>query len=140
MAQALPNNTFSSFDVPVNVCNKLDAASRRFWWNPRKDSGQFIAWRSWDVLCLSKKKGGLGFRKAKSFNDALLSKLTWMVLSNKESICIQALRSKYKVRSDWLQKEPPKKSSQSWKAIERMKKLVAKGACFRVGDGAVIDI
>ncbi len=61
-----------------------------------------------------------------------------MVLSNRESICMQALRSKYKVRPDWLSREPFKNASQTWKAIERLKVLVAKGACFLVGDGAVL--
>ena len=30
VAQDLPNYTFSAFDVPIGVCNKLDAATRRF--------------------------------------------------------------------------------------------------------------
>ena len=91
VAQALPNYTFLSFDVPGSVCNKLDAVTRRFWWNPKKD------WKSWDHLCLPKSLGGLGFRSSKKFNDALLAKLTWMVLSKRDSCCIKALRSKYKV-------------------------------------------
>uniref|UniRef100_A0A2N9FLL0 Reverse transcriptase domain-containing protein n=1 Tax=Fagus sylvatica TaxID=28930 RepID=A0A2N9FLL0_FAGSY len=35
---AIPNYTFSSSDVPVGVCDKMDAVVRRFWWNPKKDS------------------------------------------------------------------------------------------------------
>jgi hypothetical protein len=140
VAQALPSYTFSSFDVPVNVCNKLDDASRRFWWNPKKEFGSFLAWKSWDSLCLPKGMSGLGFQKAKGINDAPLSKLTWMVLSNRESLCIQALRSKYKVSFDWLNCDPSKTASHTWKVIERLKCLVAKGACYKVGDGAIIDI
>ena len=33
-----------------------------------------------------------------------------------------------------------KSASQTWKAIERLKSLIASGACFLVGDGATIDI
>ncbi len=35
---------------------------------------------------------------------------------------------------------PIKNASQTWKAIERLKCVIAKGACFLVGDGAMIDI
>ena len=82
----------------------------------------------------------MGFRFSKKFNEVLIAKLTWMVLSNRHSICMNALRSKYKVRSDWLRKDPMKNVSHTWRAIERMKVLVSKGACCMVGDGVDIDV
>ena len=36
--------------------------------------------------------------------------------------------------------EPCKNPSQTWKAIERLKKLITKGVCFLVRDTALIDI
>jgi hypothetical protein len=137
---ALPTYTFSTFDVPVGICNKLDAATRRFWWNPKKDKGGFIAWKAWEQLCRPKIHGGLGFSTAKKFNEALLAKLTWFVASKRVSPCIAALRSKYKVKDDWLKADPCKYASNFWKAIERLKSLINKGACFLVGDGASIDV
>ena len=66
--------------------------------------------KSWDKLCLPKNMGGLGFRKAKKFNEA------------------------------WMHKDPLKNALKTWKAIEGLKSLIMKMACFIVGDGAVIDI
>ena len=106
VAQTLPYYTFSSFDVPSKVCDRLDATTRLFWWNPKKVSGNYLAWKSWEHICLPKAWGGLGFRKAKKSNEAFLAKLTWMVISNRKSLCMDALRSKYKVRSDWLGSDP----------------------------------
>ena len=140
VAQAIPTYTFSTFDVPIGVCDKLDAATRRFWWNPKKSNGRYLAWASWDKLCTSKIHGGLGFRKSKKFNEAMLAKLTWMIASKRESPCMAALRSKYKVTNDWLFKDPIKYASMTWKAIERMKPLIRKGACYLVGDGSSIDV
>ena len=140
VAHAIPTYSFSTFDVPTAICDKLDAITRRFWWNPKKDQGRFLAWKSWDHLCNSKRDGGLGFRKAKMFNAALIAKLTWMVVSKRLSPCIVALRNKYKVTADWLREEPLKYASKTWKAIERMKILINNGACFLVGDGESIDV
>jgi hypothetical protein len=33
--------------------------------------------------------GGLGFRSSKKFNDALLAKITWMVLSKRDSMLFE---------------------------------------------------
>uniref|UniRef100_A0A2N9FPZ2 Reverse transcriptase domain-containing protein n=1 Tax=Fagus sylvatica TaxID=28930 RepID=A0A2N9FPZ2_FAGSY len=140
VAQALPTYTMSTFEVPKKICENLDAVTRRFWWNPKTPSGRFLAWKSWDALCLPKKDGGLGFRKNKNFNKALLAKLAWMVVSNRNSICMKLVRSKYKVRGDWLFKDPVKNSSPLWRAIEKTKKLITKGACFLVGDGTSINV
>ena len=75
----------SSFKVPISVCDKLDALTRKFWWKPKEKDGKFLAWRAWDKLCASKATGGLGFKRAKYNNNALLSKLAWMVTSKQDN-------------------------------------------------------
>lgn len=54
-----------------------------------------------------------------------------MVVAKRASPCMVALRNKYKVKDEWLNKEPPKNGSQTW---------IKKGACFLVGDGSSIDV
>ena len=102
VAQAIPSYTFSTFDVSTTMCDKLDSTTRRFWWSPKKSKGRYLAWKSWDHLCKPKVCGGLGFRKAKKFNEAFIAKLTWIVASKRTS----PLRSKYKVTNRWLWDEP----------------------------------
>jgi hypothetical protein len=130
----------STFEIPSTICSKLDALNRRFWWNPKGKNGRFLALKSWDKLCLPKKNGGLGFRKSKDFNLDLIAKLSWMVASNRESICMRMLRSKYKVQRDWLSKSPPKNSSPIWRAIEMGKNVIVKCACLMVGNGENISV
>ena len=93
-----------------------------------------MAWKSWDSLCRPKDEGGLDFRKSKAFNQALLAKIAWWVVVNKDSICVRALRSKYKVDEDWLGSEPSKNASHLWCAIEKLRPIIKMGACFSVGD------
>ncbi|GAA0153438.1 hypothetical protein LIER_11678 [Lithospermum erythrorhizon] len=55
-----------------------------------------IYWVSWTTLCKSKEEGGLGFRKAQDFNNALLYKQAWRFLTDPNSI----LALTYKARAD----------------------------------------
>ena len=82
----------------------------------------------------------MGFRKSKDFNKALLAKLAWMIASNRDNLCMNLLRSKYKVKENWIQSEPSKNASPIWKAIEKTKPLIAKGACYLIGNGASINV
>ena len=123
----------------MTICNKLDATTHHFWWNLKKLNGSYLAWKSWEVLCLPKTASGLGFRQANVFNQALLAKLTWLIAAKKKSLCLDAFRSKYKVQEDWLGKEPRKYASSLWKAIEKLNCVILKGACFVFVSGEAID-
>ena len=140
VAQALPTYTMSTFELQSTIYDKLGATVRRFCWNPTKPTGKYLAWKSWDYLCNPKSKGGLGFKKAKNFNTALLAKLAWMVATKRDSMCMQILRRKYKIRGDWLLKGLAKNASPVWKAKERAKKIIVKCVCYLVGDGSLINV
>ena len=140
MAQALPTYTMSTFDIPTKACDKLDALTRKFGGIQKNPNGSYLAWLAWEKLCLPKGIGGMGFKKSKDFNKALLAKLAWMIASKRDSLCMNLLRSKYKVKENWLQSEPSKNASPIWKEIEKTKPLIAKGACYLVGNGASINV
>uniref|UniRef100_A0A2N9HY11 ABC-2 type transporter transmembrane domain-containing protein n=1 Tax=Fagus sylvatica TaxID=28930 RepID=A0A2N9HY11_FAGSY len=93
VAQALPTYTMSTFEVPTTIWTKIDSATRRFWWNLKTSSGSHLALKSWEALCLPHKQGGLGFRKRKEFKMALVSKMAWMVITNRHNSCMDLLRS-----------------------------------------------
>ena len=73
-------------------------------------------------------------------NNALLAKLAWMIASKKDNLFLSIVRAKYKVKHDWLRKDPPKSTSLVWKAIEEVIKIIIKGACYLMGDGASINV
>ena len=110
------------------------------WCKPKEKEGRYIAWKGWNKLCQARCVDGLGFKKTREVNETLLAKFAWMVASGKQSLCMEVLRSKYKVKEDWLKAEPSKSASPTWRGIERAKKLIEKGACFLVGDGKSINV
>ena len=81
----------STFNIPKKVCEKMDAITKRFWWKQKEKEGKFLAWKSWEKLCVPKATGGLGFKKFKDINNALLAKLAWMVASKRDNLCMQIL-------------------------------------------------
>ena len=63
-----------------------------------------------------------------------------MVASNRDNLCMRILRSKYKVKKDWLRADALKKASPIWKAIESTKSIIKKGACYMIRDGKSVDV
>ena len=140
IALSIPTYAMSTFNILKKVCDKMDAITRRFWWKQKEKEGKFLAWKSWDKLCVPKVAGGLGFKKFKDINNALLAKLAWMVASKRDSLYVQILQAKYKVDHSWLRFDPPKSASPIWKAIDKAKSIIIKEACYTIGDGASIDV
>ena len=60
VAQSIPTYTMSVFQLPLKLCDELDALCAKFWWG-QMDNERKIHWKSWDKLMDSKKVGGMGF-------------------------------------------------------------------------------
>ena len=69
---------------------------------------------------------------------ALLSKVAWWILNQSNKPCVQALIAKYKVRRDWLDADPSKKASWTWKSVESARHILVAGACKQVNNGESI--
>ena len=63
-----------------------------------------------------------------------------MVVSKRDSLCMSILRSKYKVKDDWLRSNSSKQVSPIWKAIEKSKGIISKGACYLIGDSRSVEV
>ena len=85
VAQSIPTYTMSVFQLPMKLCDELDALCAKFWCgqvgNERK-----IHWKSWDKLSISKKDGGMGFRDLRAFNLAMLAKQGWRMIQEIDSL------------------------------------------------------
>lgn len=59
-----------------------------------------IAWVSWEVVCRSKDKGGLGLRELNLFNLSLLGKWSWRLLVEKEALWSKVPMARYGALQD----------------------------------------
>jgi len=61
-----------------------------------------MAWLSWDKLCQSKEKGGMGFKQLKQFNLALLAKQGWRIQMKHDFLVYRVLKAKYFPKCDFI--------------------------------------
>ncbi|KAL4358598.1 hypothetical protein AHAS_Ahas09G0302700 [Arachis hypogaea] len=80
--------------VPKRVCREVERLQRNFIWGdePNKKRLHLIGWKT---MCLPRHKGGLGFRKLSSMNDAFLIKILWQMDENSEQMWVKVLKHKY---------------------------------------------
>ena len=139
VALAIPTYTKSCFKLPNSLCEKLTAMVRKFWWGQRKDENK-IPWLSWEKLCESKSKGGMGFKNLKLLNLALLAKQGWRLQVGHDSLVYRVLKTKYFPRCDVVQASLGNNPSYTWRSIMAAQQLVKDGVRWRVGNGANIRI
>ncbi|KAL5543740.1 hypothetical protein UlMin_007524 [Ulmus minor] len=72
IALAVPTYSMQTVKLPNAICSKLDARIRSFWWGPSSNGGKPLCLKACDALCKPKSLGGLGFRRMRDFNLALL--------------------------------------------------------------------
>ncbi|KAL0295311.1 UNVERIFIED_CONTAM: hypothetical protein Sangu_3201500, partial [Sesamum angustifolium] len=91
--QAIPSYAMGCFRLPTTLLSELHRMVAQFWWGNR--GSRKIHWLSWDRLCASKLKGGLGFRQLHLFNIAILAKQLWRILKHPDRLLTKVLRACY---------------------------------------------
>jgi len=88
-----------------------------------------IAWVDWDFVCLPKEVRGLGVRRLREFNIALLGKWCWRMLVDREGLWYRVLKARYGKEGGRL-KDGDRESSVWW----RMMTGIRQGVGLGVGD------
>ncbi|MCI18779.1 RNA-directed DNA polymerase (Reverse transcriptase) [Trifolium medium] len=120
VAQAIPTYLMSSFILPKGICHQMESMMRRFWWGSNVDQRK-IHWINWKKTCKQKNLGGMGFRDLRAFNEALLAKQGWRLLTNPQSLVATVLKAKYFPHGQFLQAKQGHRSSYSWQSIHHAK-------------------
>ncbi|CAL1400383.1 unnamed protein product [Linum trigynum] len=134
VALALPLHVMSCFKLPLSLCRLLDRHVARFWWGDAEDHFR-IRWVSWRNLCRSKHDGGLAFRRFEQFNQALLAKIGWRILTEPHSLLAQVYKGKYFPNGSFLDASARSRPSWGWQSILFGRELLAKGLRWQIGNG-----
>ena len=84
--------------------------------------------------------GGLGLRKMKDVNMALIAKLGWKMHTNFDCTWVSQLRGKYLNSCSVLSSSSHSSTSWLWKGILKSKGLIAQGACHKIHFSSPLSI
>jgi len=95
-----------------------------------------ISWIDWQTICQSKEVGGLGVRRIRDFNTALLGKWCWRLLVDRDSFWFGMLSARYGLEGGRL-KDGGHEASNWWRDIStlRTNEWLHGNVSLFVGDG-----
>ncbi|VFQ96914.1 unnamed protein product [Cuscuta campestris] len=107
----------------------------QFWWCSKSSNPTGIHRLSWQRMSTPKKFGGLGFRRIRDFNIAMIGKQGWRLLVNPDSIVARVFKARYYPKGDFLNAELGSSPSFVWRSILGARHLIINGIGQRIGDG-----
>ena len=91
-------------------------------------------------MCKPKSQEGMGFRNLQAFNLALLTKQSWRILTNLDSLVARILNAKYFPFCDILHANLGSNPSYTWRSIFNSLEVLRCGTRWSVGNGRLIHI
>ncbi|XP_077250135.1 uncharacterized protein LOC143889713 [Tasmannia lanceolata] len=120
----------------VSAALRLEKIQRRFLWGGSNEK-KVISLLSWKKVCKSIKAGGLGIRRIRETNQALLGKWLWRFGEEGSQLWVKVIESKYGSSAGrWESVDNYKKKSATiWRDVMKLKLKFGKGIRFRVYKG-----
>ncbi|GAA0171455.1 hypothetical protein LIER_25480 [Lithospermum erythrorhizon] len=138
--QAIPTFIMQYFRLPLQTCNEINSILANFWWRSDTANKKKIHWLSWKSLCKQKSEGGLGFRDTQSFNQALLCKQAWKLITEPNNPLSQVYEDRYFPRTSFWAVQLGPKPSYTWRSILSVRDLICKGIEWKLASRSNIRV
>lgn len=129
---AMPGYIMSQVWVPQGVCNNLDSVVKNFIWKNRDGKGLHMV--GWNKITLPKRFGGLGLRKARDHNVALLGKHVWDIILDRNKPWVKLIKASYCKNTSFMDMDTTR-GSQVWNAFQKARDVLKQSFEFKVGNG-----
>ncbi|XP_074373777.1 putative mitochondrial protein AtMg00310 [Apium graveolens] len=105
-----------------------------YWWGGGGDH-RGIKWMRWEKMCEAKGVGGMGFRKLREFNVAMLAKQSWRLVNSANKLVTTLMKARYYPHTSFLEAELGANPSYMWRSIIASQGAVKQGCRRKIGDG-----
>ncbi|XP_074352546.1 putative mitochondrial protein AtMg00310 [Apium graveolens] len=133
-AQAVPNFWMQLFLIPQITCDAIEKRMNSYWWGSGTN-GRGIKWMSWSRLAEVKEGGGLGFKKLREFNLAMIAKQAWRLLNNLNPLVTTIMKARYYRDTDFLNANLGVNPSYTWRSIMVVQENMKQGSRRKIIDG-----
>ena len=130
----IPTYAMSCFQLPQCLCNRIQSAFTRFWWDKSPDK-KIMCWLAWEKLTKPKATGGLGLLDIQISNQALLAKIVWRILMSPSCLLARGLTGKYCHKRSFLDAQTPAVCSHGWRSILYGRDLLQEHLGKAIGNG-----
>lgn len=134
-AQSIPNFWMKFMLIPNVICEKIERKMNFFWWGNGRSNNGGIRWMSWERLCNVKEAGGLGFKRLKEFNIAMLAKQAWRLINGSNQLVTKLMKARYYPDSNFLSANLGHNPSYIWRSILEAQTVMKQGCRKRIGNG-----
>jgi len=115
---SLPVYALSFFKAPTGIISSIESLFNCFFWGGSADHRK-ISWVDWTSICRSKEVGGLGVRRIREFNVALLGKWCWRLLEERDSLWFRVLSARYDTDEGRL-RGGGREASEWWRVVHSL--------------------
>uniref|UniRef100_A0A803QB70 Reverse transcriptase domain-containing protein n=1 Tax=Cannabis sativa TaxID=3483 RepID=A0A803QB70_CANSA len=121
------------------IIQDIESMVARFWWGSSSKKHK-IHWGNWGKLCKLKEQGGIGFRDLEDFNQALLAKQGWKLITKPDCLLARVMKALYFPNGNFFEAKLGHYGSAVWKSILWGREILIKGSRWCIGDGRTIRI
>lgn len=115
VALALPVYCMSCFKLPKEVYNAVNKEVAAYWWG-QKEKERKIHWVVWRKMTEQKDQGGLGLKDLQAFNQALLAKQVWRLITKPNLLMSIMMKARYYPQKSILKAEVKARDSCMWRS------------------------
>ncbi|XP_030478273.1 uncharacterized protein LOC115695341 [Cannabis sativa] len=137
--QAIPCYIMSCFWVTKGILKDIESMIAHFWWGSTSNKHK-LHWGNWKKLCRLKEQGGICFRDLDDFNQALLAKQGWKLVTMPDCLIAKVLKALYYPHDNFIEASLVHFGSTVWQSILWGRELLIKGSRWCVGDDCTIRI
>uniref|UniRef100_A0A2N9HIV3 CCHC-type domain-containing protein n=1 Tax=Fagus sylvatica TaxID=28930 RepID=A0A2N9HIV3_FAGSY len=139
VTSTIPAYYMQNAAFPSSICSELDKINKNFLWGSTEEKKK-MNMVGWDKICRPKKDGGLGLSAAKPRNIALLAKLNWRLVEEKDSLWAKTLLAKYCPNGPLeINERTSRSGSSNWRGLKMGHEIFRQGLCCVIRNGHLVS-